>query len=430
VRPAGGAYADPLAVAALAGRVAELAGRLGRRLTFMEVCGTHTHAIARSGVRGMLPDSIRLVSGPGCPVCVTPVGYLDRAIALAHRPGTLVTTFGDLMRVPSSTISLEIARAEGAAVEVVYSPRDAVELAAADPARQVVFLAVGFETTTPPIAAALAEAERRGIANFLLLPGNKVMPPPMRVLVDDPGRARVSHRLAKRSARGAGEGDDFDPTRAESGSDARRARGGEKAPPAPVHRALQPRGGEKRGLKVDGFLLPGHVSVITGWRMWRFLPEEHGVGGVVCGFTPTDVLRGIEELVGQALDGGPRVRNLYGRVVTADGNRTAQELTAATFEPADAEWRGFGAIPGSGLGLRERWRHRDASGIPVEVPPPAEPAGCRCGDVLRGIIDPPECPLFDRACTPDVPVGACMVSSEGSCAAWHRHERWHAGERT
>lgn len=369
MKPAGGAYADPRAVAALAGRIAELAGRLGRRVTFMEVCGTHTHAIARSGVRCMLPDSVRLVSGPGCPVCVTPVSYLDRAIALAHRPGTLVATFGDLMRVPSSTVSLEVARAEGAAVEVVYSPRDAMELAAADSARQVIFLAVGFETTTPPIAAALAEAERRAIRNFLILPGNKVMPPPMRVLVDDPG------------------------------------------------------------LRVDGFLLPGHVSVITGWRMWRFLPKEHGVGGVVCGFTPTDVLRGIEELVEQALDGGPRVRNLYGRVVTAEGNRTAQELMAATFEPADAEWRGFGPIPGSGLGLRERWRHRDAATIPVEVPPPVEPAGCRCGDVLRGIIDPPECPLFDAACTPDVPVGACMVSSEGSCAAWHRHERWHAGER-
>jgi len=350
-------------VAALAKRVSALADRLHRRVTFMEVCGSHTHAIARTGVRTMLPDSVRLVSGPGCPVCVTPVDYLDRAVALAHRSGTTVATFGDLMRVPSSTVSLELARAQGAAVEVVYSPRDAVELAAATN-RAVVFLAIGFETTTPPIAAALAEAEQRGITNFFLLPGNKIMPPPMRVLVDDPD------------------------------------------------------------LRIDGFILPGHVSVITGWQMWRFLPEEHGVGGVVCGFTPTDVLRGIEELLLQCVEGGPRLLNLYNRVVTADGNRTAQELVASTFEAVDSSWRGFGVILGSGMSLREPWRHRDASRFPVDLPDPIEPAGCRCGEVLRGVIDPPSCPLFAGVCTPDTPVGACMVSSEGSCAAWHRHERW------
>ncbi len=367
MRPSGGPYAQPQAVAALARRVSAAAEGLDRPVTFMEVCGTHTHAIARTGVRDMLPASVRLVSGPGCPVCVTPVEYLDRAIALAHRPGTVVATFGDLMRVPSSTVSLEVARARGASVQVVYSPRDALELAAADPNQDVVFLAVGFETTTPPIAAALTEAEDRGIANFFLLPGNKVMPPPMRVLVDDPD------------------------------------------------------------LRIDGFILPGHVSVITGWHMWRFLPNEHGAGGVVCGFTPTDVLRGVAELLSQVMESRPRIRNLYSRVVTPGGNRTAQRLVASTFEPADAGWRGFGVIPGSGMSLREAWRHRDAGVFPVELPPPLEPPGCRCGDVLRGIMAPPQCPLFDRACTPDTPVGACMVSSEGSCAAWHRHERWALG---
>jgi len=354
-------------MAGLLGELRTAAAGLDRRLTLMEVCGTHTHSVAGAGLRRMMPDRVRLISGPGCPVCVTPVEYLDRALALAALPDTVVCTFGDLMRVPSSTVSLEQARADGARVEIVYSPRDAVELARSDASLRVIFLAVGFETTVPTIAGALDEAERLGVPNFLLLPGNKTMPQVMRVLVDDPE------------------------------------------------------------LEVDGFLLPGHVSVITGWKLFEFLTEEFGVSGVVAGFTPTDVTQGVLELVRQALDGRAEIANTYGRVVTADGNRHARELVDRYFEPSDETWRGFGVVPGSGLGLRREWAHRDASFIPVELPEPSEPVGCRCGDVLRGVIDPPECPLFDSGCDPETPIGACMVSSEGTCAAWWRHERWAAG---
>ena len=364
-----GPYADPEAMAGILAELRREADSLDRRVTLMEVCGTHTHSVAGAGLRRMMPDKVRLISGPGCPVCVTPVDYLDRALALAVLPNTTVCTFGDLMRVPSSTLSLEQARAEGAQVEVVYSPRDAVEIARADSGQTIIFLAVGFETTVPTIAGALDEAEREGIENFLLLPGNKTMPQVMRVLVDDPE------------------------------------------------------------LDVDGFLLPGHVSVITGWKLFEFL-GEFNVSGVVAGFMPTDVAQGVLALVRQAKTGRAEIGNVYGRVVTADGNPHARKLVDRYFQPSDEIWRGFGMVPGSGLGLRPEWAHRDASRIEVAVPPPAEPVGCRCGDVLRGVIDPPECPLFDSGCDPDTPVGACMVSSEGTCSAWFRHERWAAGGRS
>jgi len=365
---ANGLLTDPGAVAGLLSEISGLASGLDNTLTIMEVCGTHTQAVAAAGLRRMLPPMVRLISGPGCPVCVTPVEYLDRAIALAHLPTTTVCTFGDLMRVPSSTSSLEQARADGAQVEVVYSPRDALELAAASPQRRVVFLAVGFETTAPTSAAALAEAEARGVDNFLVLPGNKVMPPPMRAIVDDPS------------------------------------------------------------IRVEGFLLPGHVSVITGWRAFDFLADEYNVSGVVVGFAPTDVLQGILDLLHFRRQGLARVANRYGRAVSEHGNPTAAELVNRFFAPATASWRGFGEIPGSGLCLKPEWAHRDASLLEVELPTPLEPKGCRCGDILRGVITPPECPLFDVSCTPDRPQGACMVSSEGTCAAWFKHERFSSEE--
>lgn len=364
-----GPYSDPQAMAGILAELREEAKSLDRRLTLMEVCGTHTHSVAGAGLRRMMPDAVRLISGPGCPVCVTPVDYLDRALALAALPDTIVCTFGDLMRVPSSTVSLEQARAAGASVEIVYSPRDALTMARDDPSRRVVFLAVGFETTVPTIAGALDEAERDRVANFLLLPGNKTMPQVMKVLVDDPD------------------------------------------------------------LDVDGFLLPGHVSVVTGWKLFEFL-KDFGVAGVVAGFMPTDVAQGVLALVRQVKEGRIEIGNVYGRVVSADGNARAREVVERYFQPSDEIWRGFGMVPGSGLGLRPEWDHRDASAIEVEVPPPAEPVGCRCGDVLRGVIDPPECPLFDSGCDPDSPIGACMVSSEGTCSAWFRHERWTAGARS
>jgi len=357
------AYGDPRAVAGLVARITRAAGKLPRRATLMEVCGTHTNAIAAAGLRRLLPPAVRLIAGPGCPVCVTPVGYVDRAQALARRPGTIVATFGDLLRVPSSDGSLERVRAEGADVRIVYSPRDALQAAREDPAKTVVFLGVGFETTVPTVAAALAEAEGEGIANFTVLSGHKTMPPPMRALIRDPE------------------------------------------------------------VKVDGYLLPGHVSVVTGSDAFRFVTDELGMPGAVIGFTPTDVLRGVEALVECLAAGTPRLVNLYSRVVRPEGNLAAQALVSRFFAPADAVWRGLGTIPGSGLALRPEYAHRDASLIEVEVPEPVEPAGCRCGEVLKGSIDPPECPLFATVCTPITPVGACMVSSEGTCAAWYRHER-------
>jgi len=278
-----------------------------------------------------------------------------------------VCTFGDLVRVPSSRGSLERARARGCDVRVVYSPRDALPIARDHPSKRVVFLAVGFETTVPTVAAALAEAESERVSNFQILPGGKRIEPPLRALLTD------------------------------------------------------------REVQIDGFLLPGHVSVIIGANAYAFLVEEFGVPAAVVGFAPADILLGVVELVRQVVDATPRVANLYARVVRPAGNPHAQELIARFFEPVDTRWRGLGTIPASGLGLRAAWAHRDASSIAVAVPEPREPQGCRCGEVLKGVVEPPECPLFDRSCTPDAPLGACMVSSEGTCAAWYRHERFGTG---
>jgi len=356
-------FQDARIVRILIERLQAAALRLPRRITLMEVCGTHTHAIGAAGLRRLLPEEIRLVSGPGCPVCVTPVGYLDHAEALAADPDTVLCTFGDLYRVPSSRSSLEAAAAAGARVRIVYAADDALEFAREHPGLRVVFLAIGFETTAPTIAAALAKAEDAGIPNFQILPGNKRVAPALAALATDPAA------------------------------------------------------------RLDGFLLPGHVSVITGSRCYAFLSEQHRLPAVVAGFTAADILRAVLALVEMVAAGRPALLNLYGRVVTEQGNRIAQELIERFFEPADAVWRGLGNIPGSGLALRAPWTGRNAAASPVELPPPSEPPGCRCGEVLAGRMDPPECPLFARACTPDSPVGACMVSSEGSCAAWYRHER-------
>lgn len=361
------AYSDPRAVRSWTEKIERAAARLPRTVTLMEVCGTHTHAIAAAGLRRLLPPNVRLISGPGCPVCVTPIDYMDRAVALARRPDVIVCTYGDLMRVPSSSSSLERESAKGGDVRVVYSSRDALQVARANPDRQVVFLGVGFETTLPTVAAALEEAERDGVPNFLVLPGAKLIEPPLRALAADPE------------------------------------------------------------VRVDGFLLPGHVSVILGSDFYAFLRDELRVPGVIAGFTPVDILRGVLELLEDLADEEASSSNLYGRVVTRDGNRVARELMDRFFEPEDTRWRGLGEIPRSGLALRPAFAHRDASRIDVRLDPTREPCGCRCGDVLRGAIEPPECPLYARSCTPESPIGACMVSSEGTCAAWYRHERTAVG---
>ncbi len=349
----------------MARRLVELLQReaQGLRATFMEVCGTHTMAIARYGIRQLLPEGIRLVSGPGCPVCVTPNGYLDRAIALARLPEITVATFGDMLRVPGSESSLEREKAQGHDVRVVYSPRDAVAIALNEPDRQVVFLGVGFETTAPTVAAAILEAQRTGVRNFCVLCAHKTMPQAMRALV---ANGRVG---------------------------------------------------------LDGFICPGHVSAIIGAEPYRFLAAEFGKACVITGFEPVDILQGLLMLVRQVRSGKPAVEIQYSRVVRPEGNPKAQAILAEVFEPCDAEWRGLGWIPGSGLRIRDEYVDFDAARrFPLEIPPPKEPQGCRCGEVLQGLVEPDECPLFGGGCTPERPVGACMVSSEGRCAAYYRYQ--------
>lgn len=331
-------------------------------MTLMEVCGTHTMAIAQHGIRALLPEQIRLISGPGCPVCVTPVGYVDHAVALARRPDTIIATFGDMVRVPGSSSSLSREQAAGATVKVVYSPLDAVALAAQRPDRTVVFLGVGFETTAPTIAGAVVTARRQGLTNFFVLCAHKTIPIPMAVLADDPE------------------------------------------------------------LKVDGYLCPAHVSAIIGADAYRPLADRLHVPCVITGFEPLDILQGVLMLARQIKAGQARVETQYRRVVRPEGNRKAQALLDEVFEPCDAAWRGIGTIPASGLRLRAEYAAFDAAvQLPVTVEPSREHAGCRCGEILKGKLRPADCPLFRTVCTPEEPVGACMVSSEGTCAAEYKY---------
>ena len=347
--------------AALADAVAAAspAADAGEGLTFMEVCGTHTMAISRYGLRDLLPAAMRLVSGPGCPVCVTAMRDLDLVVAMARLPDVTIVTFGDLIRVPSSRTSLAEERAAGADVRVVYSPADAVALAAELPGRQVVFVGIGFETTAPTVAASVLEAQARGIANFSVLCLHKTMPGPLRALLES---------------------------------------------------------GETH---LTGFILPGHVSVVTGTGCYKFVADEFGVGGVIAGFEAADVL---ESLLMLARQQQPAIEIQYRRAVHPEGNPVARQVMERVFEPGDADWRGLGVIPGSGLRFGDEFGVFDAlRRFAVDPGETFEPQGCRCGDVLRGALDPADCGLFGTRCTPESPVGACMVSSEGSCAAHYRY---------
>lgn len=328
----------------------------------MEVCGTHTMAISRSGLRPLLAPEVDLVSGPGCPVCVTSERDMGRAVAVATHDGVLLATFGDMMRVPGPLGSLLEASSRGASVRVVYSPLDALALAEENPDRKVVFLGVGFETTAPTVAAAVLRARERGIGNFFVLSLHKLIPPALRALVDM---------------------DDF---------------------------------------TIDGFLLPGHVSVVLGTEAYGFLPREYDIPCAVSGFEPADILRAVYLLLRMKAEGRPEVANEYSRAVRPEGNRKARETMYSVFREADAEWRGLGVIPGSGLELREEFRDMDAGTWDLEVPEVEERSDCRCGEVLSGRIRPPQCALFARACTPDSPFGPCMVSSEGTCASYYYYE--------
>lgn len=335
--------------------------QIGEKVNLMEVCGTHTQAISRSGIRWAVDHRLTLLSGPGCPVCVTAQGDLDRAIELARSPGVIIATFGDMVRVPGSYSSLERLAAEGRSIRIVYSARDGVKIAQAEPRSSVVFLGVGFETTAPTVAAALLEARSLKLRNFFVLPLFKLIPPALRWI------------------------------------------------------AASPRS------EVEGFILPGHVSVIIGSRPYSFLVEEFKKPCVIAGFEPLDILQGIEALLRQ-LRTGPRLEIQYRRAVRPDGNPEAMKVLNQVFKPVDAEWRGLGPIPESGLGLRKEFEEFDAvKRFPVQTPATEEPEGCRCGEVLLGLIIPPECGLFGRSCTPATPVGPCMVSSEGACAAYYHY---------
>lgn len=332
-----------------------------RPVKLMEVCGSHTMAICRYGIRQLLPPNLRLLSGPGCPVCVTTGDYVDKAVALARISGVTISTFGDLMKVPGSTSSLDKERAAGARVHVAFSPMEAVELARANSDRRVVFLGIGFETTIPSVAVAIKEAARQGLRNFLVLNGHKIMPPALKALVES-------------------------------------------------------------GTEIDGFICPGHVSSIIGTRPYEFLAADYGIGCVIAGFEPVDVLQAIHMLLQQVAANKPAVENQYTRLVRPEGNKAGQAVIAEVFEPGDAAWRGLGVIPGSGLQIREQYAAHDAERrIEFVHEETIEKAGCICGDILKGIKTPEDCPLFGQYCTPVEPVGPCMVSSEGCCAASYRY---------
>jgi hydrogenase expression/formation protein HypD len=349
--------------------VRELGGRLHGSLlpkpaTFMEVCGTHTMAIHRAGIPALLPPAMRLLSGPGCPVCVTPVEYFDTAFALARTHSVMLATFGDMVRVPGSSGSLASLRSEGFDIRVVYSPSGALECALENLKREVVFLAVGFETTAPAVAAAVLRARERGVKNFSILCAHKLVVPALAALVEDPHFA------------------------------------------------------------VDGFILPGHVSVVIGSEPYRFLAETHRRACVITGFEPADILQALLMLEEQLEQGEPRVAIQYARAVRPSGNVLARRYMNEVFALAETVWRGFGPIPASGLAVREEYSDFDAGvRFPVAVSSIPEPAACRCGDILRGHLDPLDCPLFGQDCTPLTPVGPCMVSSEGTCAAFYRYSR-------
>jgi hydrogenase expression/formation protein HypD len=366
-------FVDEYRTADVAKRLAaEIEGLVepGRHYKIMEVCGGHTHSIYQHGVEDLLPAEIELVHGPGCPVCVIPMGRQDDAIAIAQRPEVIFTTFGDMMRVPASNGSLLDAKSRGADVRMVYSPLDALKLARDNPDRQVVFFAIGFETTTPSTAVTLLRARAEGITNFSLFANHVTIIPAIRAILDSPD------------------------------------------------------------LRLDGFIGPGHVATVIGTRPFRFIARDFQRPVVVSGFEPVDVLQGVHQVMLQLRDGRCEVENQYSRVVREQGNPAALKAIANTMEVRTTfEWRGLGFISQSALKLRPEFADWDAE-VLYDVPGVrvADPKACQCGEVLKGVIKPWECKVFGTACTPEHPIGTCMVSSEGACAAYYNYGR-HAGRR-
>jgi len=335
--------------------------RLGRQINIMEVCGTHTVSIFRNGIKSTLPKKIKLLSGPGCPVCVTDQSYIDIVLQLADHDDCLIATYGDMVRVPGKDGSLETKRTKGN-VKVVLSSEDALQLAKDNPDKIVVFIAVGFETTAPATAVVVKEAAEEKIDNFYVLSGHKLVVPAMRVLLSE-----INHNI-------------------------------------------------------DGFLCPGHVSVIIGYRAFAEIVENFGRPCVVAGFEPLQIIEGLAEICRQLAAGKAELKSVYTAVVTERGNVSAQKMISQYFEPADGYWRGLGKIEKSTLKLKDKYSRFDAfKRFDITETPSEDTIGCRCGEVLCGLIEPLDCSLFENTCTPQTPVGPCMVSSEGTCAAWFKY---------
>jgi len=333
-----------------------------RKIRLMEVCGTHTMSVFRSGIRSLLPATIRLISGPGCPVCVTAQGEIDAFIAISQFKNVIIATFGDLMRVPGTHSSLQKERANGRDIRIVYSTMDALNIARKNPDKKVVFLGIGFETTAPTIAASIVSAQQMQIQNYSVLSAHKLVPPALTALM------------------------------------------------------------QSETVQIDGFILPGHVSVIIGLEAYRSFFSRYPIPSVVSGFEPADILQAITLLIEQFETGHPQLANAYPRTVSAEGNLKAQRMMQDVFEIADAKWRGIGIISQSGYRIKEKYAAFDAQKIfQVQIPQVEDPKGCACGQILTGVKTPPECPLYKTVCTPEDPVGPCMVSSEGTCAAYYRY---------
>ena len=357
-------YRTPEGIARLSAEIIRLSA--GRRVKLMEVCGGHTHAIYKHGLQDLLPENVELVHGPGCPVCVIPMGRIDDAIALAQTPGVIFATYGDMMRVPSSTGSLIDAKADGADVRFIYSPLDALTLARNNPDREVVFFAVGFETTAPSTAATLLRARDEGLKNFSVFCNHVTIIPAIKAILDSPG------------------------------------------------------------MSLDGFIGPGHVSTIIGLRPFEFIPRDYGLPIVVTGFEPSDILQSVVMILRQLDRGAPSVENQYARVVRDTGNRRAMEMLSETMTLRPFfEWRGLGFISQSALALRPEFAEFDAE-VKYTVPNVrvTDPKACQCGEVLKGAIKPWQCKVFGAACTPETPIGSCMVSPEGACAAYYNYGRY------
>lgn len=351
-------YRDKELIKKLQGKIEE---SVSRDYTFMEVCGGHTAAIQRFGIPSLLPVNIKLVSGPGCPVCVTETDFIDKAIVYSKLHEIIITTFGDMIRVPGSVSSLEKEKASGADIRIVFSGLEALETAKANPGKMIIFLGIGFETTSPGTAVTIKIAEKDHINNFFLLSAHKVMPPAMEAIV-------------------------------------------------------------KEGVRLDGFICPGHVATITGSKIFNFIAEKYNIGCVVAGFEPADILYSVLMLIHQVNSNSPGIEIQYSRAVTKDGNTLAMKYLSEVFKPADARWRGLGVIPSSGLILRNEYKKFNIEEkIPLKTSPFKDNELCICGNILRGLNTPADCSLFADICFPENPLGACMVSNEGACNTWYKY---------